>query len=54
MTGKSIMDAYPGRQFYNTIANFGKMDFNLPKKQTYCVVASASQEIYYINDELFS
>lgn len=30
MTSKDIMDAYPGRPFYITIASFGKGDAHLP------------------------
>lgn len=31
MTAKGIMDTYPGRPFYITIANFGKAEVHLPK-----------------------
>lgn len=52
-TAKGVIEVYPGRLFYNTIANLGRADVSLPKNQKVGEGASAPQEIVHNKDELF-
>lgn len=54
MTAKGIMKVYPGRSFYITIANFGKVDSNLYKNQNVGGVANVIKVIMDIWTERFS
>lgn len=54
MTVEGIRDAYQGRFFYITIANFGIADVYLPGQQKLREVASTPEEIVYIEYKRFS
>lgn len=51
---KGIMDIKPGRHFFITIANLGKVDLHLPKHQTVGEAAKIPVEIVLITDERYS
>lgn len=53
MTAKGIMEVYPGRPCYITIANFGKVGVHLPKQQNVGVSTNESAEIVHIEDECY-
>lgn len=47
------MNVYPGRPFYNSIVNFGKVDVNPPKHQEVGEVVSVPREIVHVEGERF-
>lgn len=48
VTAKGIMDVYPDRSFYSTIAYFGKVNTCLPKHEKVNEVANVPVKIVHV------
>lgn len=53
MSGKGIMDVYPGRLFYNTFVGFVRVDVHLAKHQFIYEAMSVPVDIVYIKYERY-
>lgn len=54
MTARVIMDEYPRRPSYDTIASFGKADVHLPRPRNGGEVPNAPVDIVHVNSKHYS
>lgn len=54
ITTKRILDVYPGKRFYFTFSNIGKVNVHVPKHHKFGDVGDAPVRIVHIKNERFS